>query len=199
MGESELKKALQREGEARIRGFWQDAEAAVSKQREEIDAEITRLRDETDRQLQTESTMLRSNLLFAAQNRALKSRLHAEAALAERLLLLASQLLPELARNDRAGVWLALSAELPEGNWTAFKVTQEDRKRAARTFPDAVIECDAELGGGLIATNADATICIDNSMHCRLLRAWPDLLPQLLDELRKRVDNDETAHTDTAC
>ncbi len=197
MGESELKKALQREGEARASGFWRDAETAVAQQRAEIEAEISRLRDEAGRQLQVESSLLRSNLLFTAQNRALESRLHGEAALAERLLILAIKLLPELAGSDRAGTWQALGAELPAEDWTTVKVAPEDRTQAARAFPDATIECDAELGGGLIASNAEATISIDNSLRCRLLRVWPDLLPQLLEELRQTVNNDETAHADT--
>ena len=97
MSESELKMALQQEGAERIRGFWQEAEATVSAQRQEIDAELARLHSETDRRIQAESAMLRNTLLFAAQGRAQETRLHAEAALEQRLLLLARQLLPELA------------------------------------------------------------------------------------------------------
>ena len=57
MGEPELKIALQRDGEARIRGFWQDAEGAVEKQRAETRQELDLLREETDRVLQSESVV----------------------------------------------------------------------------------------------------------------------------------------------
>ncbi len=197
MGESELKNALQRDGEAQIRDFWQKAEAAVASRRKEIEAELTQLRAKTDHQLQAEATVLRNNLLFEAQTRAMGCRLHEEATLDERLLHLARQILPELAGDDRAAFWKALCEELPEADWTALKVHPADQKLAGRDFPAATIESDEALGGGLVATNADGAIRIDNSLSCRLMRAWPDLLPQLLGELRKRVNNDETAHTDT--
>jgi len=36
-------------------------------------------------------------------------------------------------------------------------------------------------------------VTVDNSLACRLRRAWPDLLPQLMSELRRLVDRNETA------
>jgi len=197
MGEAELKIALQREGEAQVRDFWQQAEAAVETRRKEIEAELAQLRTETDCQLQAETTALRNNLLLAAQTRALEGRLHTEAALEERLLILAHQLLPELARDDRSKLWEALCEELPAADWAILKVHTADQKLAGRDFPMVEIECDDALGGGVIVTNADGMIRIDNSLDCRLKRAWPDLLPKLLTELRARVDDDETADSDT--
>jgi vacuolar-type H+-ATPase subunit E/Vma4 len=198
MAESELKRALQREGEADIRGFWQDAEESVSAQRQEINARLEQLNAETDQRLQTEGNLLRSSLLFAARTKAMEGRLHAEAALEKRLLQLARQLLPELTSSDRARLWQALRAELPTADWTSLKVNPADQELAKVDFPKAAIECDEALAGGLVATSADGAIRIDNSLSCRLLRAWPDLLPPLLLELRKQVDNDESADTDTA-
>jgi vacuolar-type H+-ATPase subunit E/Vma4 len=198
MGESELKRALQREGEEQICNFWQQAETVVALRRKEIKAELMQLRHETDRQLQGEATELRNNLLFEAQTRAMGCRLHEEAALEERLLHLARQLLPELASNGRAVLWKKLCEELPESDWMTIKVHPADQTLADQDFPAARIESDETLGGGLIVTNAEGTIRIDNSLNCRLLRAWPDLVPKLLGEFHKRVDNDETARTDKA-
>ncbi|MDT8443658.1 MAG: hypothetical protein RQ722_05160 [Desulfuromonadales bacterium] len=197
MAESELRTALQREGEAQIRDFWQKSEAVVATRRKEIEAEVARLRADTDRSLQTEISTLRNNMHFDAQTRAMKLRLHAETALEERLLLLANQILPELASTDRAALWQALCAELPSAEWATCRIHPADSKRAACDFPAAESEYDEALGGGLIVTTADDMIRIDNSLKCRLMRAWPDLLPKLLGELRKQVDNDETAYTDT--
>ena len=198
MGESELKRALQREGEAQLDNFWQQAEAKVAVRRKEIETERLRLSAETDRKCQAEATVLRGNLLFEAQTRAMEQRLHAEAALEERLLFMAHQVLSELVHNDdRATLWKALCRELPEADWTTFKIHPADHKLASRDFPTAAIERDETLGGGLVASNADGTIRIDNSLSCRLMRAWPDLLPKLLGELRERVNNDETTYTDT--
>ncbi len=188
MGEAELKRALQREGEAQVRDFWQQAEATVASRRREIEAERVQLRTEADCQLRTETTVLSNNLLFAAHTRALEGRLHAESALEERLLVLARQILPELANDDRSRLWQASCEELPAADWTRLKVHPADQEFAGRDFPTAAIECDEALGGGLIVTNADGMIRIDNSLDCRLLRAWPDLLPKLLSELRKLAD-----------
>jgi len=198
MGESELKIALQREGEERIRGFWLDAEANVSAERTAIEAEREELHDKADQQLQAEIALLRSSLLFASQARARECRLHAEADLEQRLLVLARQLLPELADKNREAMWMALRGEFPSAEWAHLTVHPADRELAMREFPAATIECDEAIGGGLIATSADAVIRVDNTLSCRLLRAWPDLLPQLLAELRILVNNNETSDTGKA-
>lgn len=196
MAETELKTALRRAGEERIHSAWLEAEVLVAERRAALDAACARLRDETDRQLQAGATRLRNTLLFAARSRAMACRLHAEAALEKRLLVLAGELLPELAGSRRASVWAALCAELPQADWVALRVHPADHALAVAAFPAALIEDDAALGGGLIAVNADAIIRIDNSLDCRLSRAWPDLLPQLVSELRSLVDEHETADAD---
>ena len=198
MSELELKLALQREGEAQILVFWQAAEAEVSEQRQIIQAECVQLQGATDRKLQNELASLSGTVLFAAQARVLELRLHAEAALESRLLLLATQLLPELADKDRTSLWRVLRGELPQTDWAGITVHPADRALAEHEFPKAAIDDDEALCGGLVATSADGCIRIDNSLGCRLLRAWPDLLPQLLNELRKLVDDNEITDTNNS-
>jgi len=197
MGESELKIALQQEGEARAREFWQQAEEAVEKRRTEIEAELEHLRDETGRSLQAEEATLRNNLLFESQTRATEEKLRSEATMELRLLEMADRVLSEMIGDSRQELWHALYRELPEYQWTSVKVHPEDRELARRAFPSATIDSDEAIGGGLIATEAEGTIRIDNSLSCRLMRAWPDLLPCLLKDLRERVDNDATARNNT--
>jgi len=192
MGESDLKIALQRGGEEQVRGFWKVAEERVAKRRRELEAEQEQLRLEADRQLQRGVSRLRNSLLAEAQTRAMACRLHAEAGLEERLQGLAAQLLTELAEANRGALWQALCTELPSAEWSKVTVVQADRVLAARAFPAAKIEFDDELAGGLIATSAGGGVRVDNSLGRRLLRFWPDLLPQLMSELRKLVDKDET-------
>jgi vacuolar-type H+-ATPase subunit E/Vma4 len=198
MTEIELKLALQREGEAQIRGFWHEAEVTVSTKRQQIEAERIQLRRETDRKLQSESALLSSTLLFAAQARAQKSRLKAEAAIENRLLILAQKLLPELAGKNRSGLWRALRAELPQADWRIITVHPADRPLTMHDFPEADICVDETLAGGLVASTADGVFRVDNSLGCRLQRAWPDLLPQLLAEVRKLVGDNETTETQTS-
>jgi vacuolar-type H+-ATPase subunit E/Vma4 len=192
MGESELKIALQREGEEQIRAFWQAAEEKVAKRRQELKEEQEQLRLEAERQLQAEVSRRRNSLLAESQRQAMASRLHAEALLDERLQNLASQLLTDLVEENRESLWLALCAELPPADWGKITVSQADQLLARRNFPEAEIEVDDAIATGLIATSRDG-VKVDNSLACRLRRAWPDLLPQLMTELRKLVDRDETS------
>lgn len=198
MGESELKLALQREGSTQVAEFWQQAESFVTSRRQESETKVQHLRAETDRQLHAELATLRNNLLFEAQTRAMAYRLHAEAALEERLLCLARQLLPGLAGDNREALWRTLFEELPSNDWTTVTVHPADQALADRDFPAATIEHNEAIGGGLITTNTKHTIRIDNSLSCRLLRAWPNLLPDLLTEIRQLVSEDETTCSDTA-
>ena len=114
MGEKELKTALQHEGEAHARGFWEQAEAVVEGRRKEIETELEHLHDETRRSLQTEEAALRNNLLFEAQTRATEVKLYAEAAMELRLLEIADRVLGEMIECSRQEQWQTLSRELPE-------------------------------------------------------------------------------------
>lgn len=195
MGELELRISLQREGEARVRAFWQDAEAVVAEQRAAHDAELEELRAELHLRRGREEARLRNSLISAARSRAQTCRLRAEAVLEKRLLELARQQLPDLAGEDRGALWQALRSELPAAAWTAVTVYPAEREVAQRDFQGAVITCDETLGGGMVVACDEGAVRIDNSLHCRLQRAWPDLLPRLMAELRKEVD-DETADAD---
>lgn len=192
MGEPELKIALQREGEEQVRAFWQAAEEKVAKRRQELKEEQEQLRLEAERQLQCEVSRRRNSLLAESRMQVMASRLHAEALLDERLQGLASQLLTELTEKNREVLWQALCAELPPAEWSKITVSQGSQGLAARDFPTAEIELDDAIAGGLIATSLSG-LRVDNSLACRLRRAWPDLLPQLMSELRRLVDSDETA------
>lgn len=197
MGESELKIALRREGAERVRQFWQEAESTLAAKRLEVEDKLSQLRAETDRRLQSEVTVMSNNLLFTAQANSRKCQLLAEAELEKRLLELGEKVLPGLARINHSDVWQALCAEIPQAEWAVIIVDPQDKALAKSSFPKARIDCDTSIGRGMIAENGDGSIRIDNSLRCRLLRAWPDLLPRLMAELRKQVESDETSQHDT--
>lgn len=192
MGESELKIALQREGEEQVRAFWQAAEEKVAKRRQELKEEQEQLRREAERQLHVVVTRRRNSQRAESRMQAMASRLRAEDILDERLQGLASQLLTELTEKNREVLWQAFCAELPHAEWGKITVSQGSQGLAVRDFPTAEIELDDAIAGGLIATSSSG-VRVDNSLTCRLRRAWPDLLPQLMSELRRLVDSDETA------
>ena len=188
MGEQELKKALQREGEESARAFWKQAEAIVEARRKDVDAELEQLRSESNRKLQADIDELRGKLLFAAHTESRNSRLLAESAVAERLHSLAQQLLPKLSEASRDKLWEAYCTELPAAEWSTLTVHPDDHDRAQESFPELKIDRDSKVGGGMIATSADGEIRVDNTLFCRLERAWPDLLPQLIKELHQMVE-----------
>jgi vacuolar-type H+-ATPase subunit E/Vma4 len=192
MGASELKIALQREGEEQVCAFWQAAEEKVAKRRQELKEEQEQLRLEAERQLQSEVSRRGNSLLAESWRKAMASRLHAEALLDKRLQGLAAQLLTELAEKNREALWQALCAELPPAEWGKITVSLASQALAVRDFPTSEIEIDDAIVGGLVATS-NSGVKVDNSLGCRLRRAWPDLLPQLVSELRRLVDEDETA------
>jgi vacuolar-type H+-ATPase subunit E/Vma4 len=192
MGESELKIALQREGEEQVRAFWQAAEEKVAKRRQELKEELQKLGIEAERQLQSERSRRRNSLLAESRREVMASRLHAESILDERLQGLASKVLAELAEKNREALWQALCDELPPAEWGKITVSHASQCLAVRDFPTAEIELDDSIDGGLIATSTSGAK-IDNSLACRLRRAWPDLLPQLMSALRRLVDSHETA------
>jgi vacuolar-type H+-ATPase subunit E/Vma4 len=154
MGESELKIALQREGEEQVRAFWQAAEEKVAKRRQELKEEQEQLRREAERQLQFEVTQRRNSQRTESRMQAMASRLHAEALLDERLQGLASQLLTELTEKNREVLWQAFCAELPHAEWGKITVSQGSQGLAVRDFPTAEIELDDAIAGGLIATSS---------------------------------------------
>lgn len=193
MGESELKIALRREGEERVRQFWQEAEASVAAKRDEIEEQLSQLRAQMARRLEAETTEMANNMLFNAQSKSRKRQLLAEAEIEQRLLALGEKMLPELGGISQGETWQALCAEIPRAEWTVIIVAPEDEELAKSSFPQARIECDAKIGRGLVAENNDGSIRIDNSLRCRMLRAWPDLLPGLMMALRKQVEDNETS------
>ena len=197
MGVAELETALRHEGEVRAREFWRQSEAAVDARRREIEAKLDRLCAEAGRTLQAAEKGLRNKLLFEARARATACRLHAEAAMEARLLDLAGRVLIDMAGTSRGAVWQALSSEIPDYQWTNLTVHPVDLELARETFPSAAIACAEAIGGGLVAHDAEDTVRIDNSLPRRLLRAWPDLLPNLMKDLRERVDRDAASDSDT--
>ncbi|MBW2476369.1 MAG: hypothetical protein JRE63_03480 [Deltaproteobacteria bacterium] len=107
-------------------------------------------------------------------------------------------MLPDIARQGGSKLWTALHRELPQLPWTTVWVCAADEALAAAAFPDAQVIVEDALAGGLAVATKAGQIKIDNSLACRLKRAWPDLLPRLAKELYRRLGDDATARADSA-
>lgn len=197
MGQTELKAALQQEAEQRARQLWREAEARLEERRQEVEAEVARLEQEAGQRLQAKMDTLRTQILLDAQHQAFTRRLHAETHLAERLRHQAETRLAALSAIDRARLWPLLCAELPQGRWGHVRMHPDDGQRAADDYPDADISTDPAIAAGLCVASKDQKIRIDNTLNNRCERAWTEMLPTLLAELREVVDRHETAGTHT--
>ncbi|MCK4536739.1 MAG: hypothetical protein KAT93_06975 [Desulfuromonadales bacterium] len=197
MGQQELKRALVREAEERIRSLWADAEDEIAALRNKVaeqnkaaDADAAKERQDALATLRAESWQ-RS---VATERRA---GLDAETLVLARLLALAGELLPALVADDREGWFAALADELPEYAWEEVRVHPDDVPHAAKAFVKAEVVADDTIAGGLIVSGDAGRIRVDNRLAKRLERLWPDLLPQLIDEVRKKESLDDAVPPET--
>lgn len=192
MGQRELMAALRQGAEAEIAALWQRTEQ-----------EAQRLRD----QAQQQQRALEAELLSAAEQQGAREaaireqlalrqqrslRLEAEAALAERLLRLARELLPQLRGRDEP-IFTALAAELPPAPWGSLRVHPDDLPLARQLFAAVEIAGDPRISGGLEAETVDGGLRVVNTLEKRLQRLWPQLLPELRKEVYALLDRPGTA------
>ena len=198
MGEHELQAALCREADARIRGLWAEAESEVAARRQVLAAELDRQRQQADEEARQAALAVTRAAQTTSRQILRRCRLQAEAALAERLRLLAGQLLAEMADAERERLWRGCVAELPQASWQALRVAPADVERARRDFPQAEVLTDHLLLGGVVAATAAERIVVDNSLAGRLGRAWPELLPELIAMLAREANGHDPAGSPTA-
>ena len=150
MGQEELKRALVREAEERIRGLWSGAEAEIAELRDAL-AERNHLADsEAARKRETALATLRAESQQRSTEIRRRACLEAEARLLERLQGLARELLPALVAEQRERWFAALAEELPELAWQDVRVHPDDRQQAEKLFLQAVVKVDDDIAGGLI-------------------------------------------------
>jgi hypothetical protein len=197
MGEHELQQALRVRTQERIRSAWQTAEAAVAARRDEVGRLRQTVLEQAARAVAAAAAGERRKLLAATEQKLRQQRLASLASLEARLQTLAVQLLPDLGMAERRRLWLALAGELPAAAWQQVRVHPNDFDQARQTFPNAQVEVDATLAGGLVAVSADGRIVLDNSLTGRLRQAWPGLLPALVKAVCTEVDQGAAGPTPT--
>jgi vacuolar-type H+-ATPase subunit E/Vma4 len=198
MGEHELRAALRREADDRIREGWAAAEREVATRRAQVTTDLDALRQTGEEQALAAALAARRAAAATIEQALRRCRLLAESTLAERLRSLAEQVLTELAEQERDPLWRASVAEIPAAEWRTLRVAPADLLRARRDFPRASVEADNALIGGLIAATAGERIVVDNSLAGRLERGWPELLPELMANLIREMTAHETTGAATA-
>jgi vacuolar-type H+-ATPase subunit E/Vma4 len=185
MGRNELLAALQRDGQEKIAAIRERRTAEEERLRDEIASKIDVLQQEHEVQHELLCSARQRQILAKAGREAAVLRLRAEHALALRLHACACNALSSLYADDTERLFPLLAAELPSMPWQTIWTTPADTSRAAALFPDATIVADAALAGGIKAALAENSLSVDNTLETRLEKLWPDLLPQLLADIRE--------------
>lgn len=189
MSRDELLDDLRRQGDDKAKAVWAEVEESAQKLRDELEQKYLEEKSRVSREQERKVSRMRKKILNQGRHKARKLRLESTQALAERLLRVARRSLSPLRRQEGDGLFAALATELPDLPWDEVRVHPEDEKRARDHFPRARITTDPEISGGMVALSEELQLVVDNSLDRRLERAWPTLLPRLLDALRE--DNSE--------
>lgn len=186
MGRRELLEALQRDGRKTMAAI--AVRGAAEEQRLRSGAEQRReeLQREHEQQRELLCSVRRHTLISRAAREVALIRLRAEHALSLRLYRRARICLKQLRGDNAEPLFRSLSVELPAVPWHTVWTNPGDTVLASAVFPGALIIPDETLTGGFKASTADGSLTIDNTLEVRLERLWPDLLPQLMAELRGR-------------
>ena len=185
MGRNELLAALQRDGQEKLAAIRGQQAAEEERLRAATAARSATLRQEHEQECAEVCNSRQRQILAKAGREAALIRLRAEHALALRLHACARTSLSSLYQRDAARFFPLLAAELPSLPWQTLWTTPADTSRAAALFPAATIIADAALAGGIKAASADNALTVDNTMETRLEKLWPDLLTELLVDVRE--------------
>jgi vacuolar-type H+-ATPase subunit E/Vma4 len=185
MGRRELLEALQRDGQEKVAAISGRRAAEEERLRAATAEHIAALRQEHEQQCEDQCSGRKRQILAKAEREAAMIRLRAEHALALRLHESARNSLPQLYQHDAERLFPLLAAELPAMPWQTISTAPGDTSRAAALFPTATIVPEPTLAGGLKAALAENLLTVDNTLETRLEKLWPDLLPQLLADLRE--------------
>ena len=197
MGQEELKRALVREAEERVRSLWSEAEAEIAELRDELAERNYRADTEAARKRQSDSAALQAESQQRITGFRRRACLEAESRLLERLQELARELLPSFVAQHREKWFAALVEELPEHAWQQVSVHPDDIPQAEKLFVDAELKADDGIVGGLIVKGAGGRVQVDNSLAKRLERLWPELISLLIGKIREKEPFDETASPET--
>ena len=183
MARSALIESLRSQAARDAQAVWESARAEVERRRTELATALEQERMRLDGEVSAEVARLEARGVAEAEHKARETSAGATVALAERLLQLARIQLPQLCGPQRATLFDALAGELPSCRWQCVRVNPADVVLAKQRFPDATIEADAAVSGGLEVAAEDGRVAVSNTLETRLAIAWPDLVPGLIAEL----------------
>ncbi|HEX9021645.1 MAG TPA: V-type ATP synthase subunit E [Nitrospirota bacterium] len=189
MSGKELIESLRKTGDKKILILRQEAEAEAGKLRAEVAARIERMRADNARVRSARVNAVLSAGVSEANNRARHAKLLADKALAERLFAVAGSSLRQLRNEGYLRAFEKLARELPSLRWQVVRVNPLDVDFAKRYFPAAEVLPDEHISGGMDASAEKGAVRVINTFEKRLERAWPDLLPRLIEDAYREARN----------
>jgi hypothetical protein len=135
MGHDELKQALVREADERVRALWAEAEEEVFALRERLAKRRSEEQEAARRQLETALAELQATNERQSAEIERRIELHAQERLCLRLLSLAGAMLAQLVGDERERCFGLLAGELSRGDWTEVTVHPDDEAFARSLLP----------------------------------------------------------------
>jgi vacuolar-type H+-ATPase subunit E/Vma4 len=178
-----LIESLQRRAAEEATAVWDEARAEAARQRLAAAHEVEQQRAALAQRLSATAARAEHAATAEAERRARDIRMGAAIALGERLYGLALQELRDLREQREERLFEALAGELPARAWQKVRVNPADEARARQRFPQATVESDARISGGLESETENGRVRVSNTLEARLATAWPDLLPGLIGSL----------------
>jgi V/A-type H+-transporting ATPase subunit E len=185
----ELIGALRKAAEERTAAIWDAARAEAERLRSEAGRETADLCGRGAEEDARAAESLLAAATVEAESEARRIMLAARAALGERAYRIARELLPRFRGANYASVFGALVDELPARTWARVRVGPADRELARSRFLDAEVVPDEGVVAGLVVESDDGRIRIDNTLETRLARAWPEIVPGIVDDAMEDTDH----------
>ena len=183
MRHPELIEALHAAAEQKAATIWESARSEAEQCRVEAAHSVETRREEARQDLAATARKLEDDAIGRAEAEAKTIRIATGKTLAERAYRLASDSLPRFRDGGYESLFAALAGEIPEGPWRRVRVNPADLRLAQEFFPDAEIVPDESVTGGLEVEAEDGRIRISNTLETRLERAWPVVLPGLINDI----------------
>lgn len=192
MSRAGLIQALQQGAAEDTAALWRDAKAEADQLQREAAQEIDAARLATAQQVAATTQRIEQTATAAAEREARDIHMSARIALAERLHGLALAELPNLRAQNPERLFSALAAELPALAWQKVRVNPADEAFARQHFPQAHVECDAQISGGMETEAEGGRIRVDNTLETRLETVWPGLLSGLIAAILPEAPDHES-------
>lgn len=193
MSRSALIESLRAKAARDAEAAWMAARREAEKHHAGLAAALAARREELARVAEATARGEASQRLAEARHEARAERMSAIVDLAARLRELAEAELSAFGQEGGEVLFTTLADELPERDWQRIRVNPSQVETAKGRFPDAAIEPDEAVSGGLEATAEDGRLYVDNSLEARLVAAWPDLVPGLVAEALAERESDATS------